>query len=105
MRIFKRSRAYDKSLTTHSSSQKDVCIFHKTKERNDKKMTTSKKETMKNNKKSVKWKGNAKKDGLTHHPCCIITTRTKLDMTLSTNVRMKIKFQVVFCTTSAYVAL
>ena len=70
-----------------------------------KKMTTSKKETMKNNKKSVKWKGNAKKDGLTHHPCCIITTRTKLDMTLSTNVRTKIKFQVVFCTTSAYVAL
>ena len=58
---------------------------------------------MKNNKNSAKWKGNAKKDGLTHHPCCIITTRTKLDMTLSTNVR--IKFQVVFCTTSAYVAL
>ena len=87
------------------SHRKDVCIFHNTKERNYKKMTTSKKETMKNNKKSVKWKGNAKKDGLTHHPCCIITTRTKLDMTLSTNVRMKIKFQVVFCTTSAYVAL
>ena len=42
--------------------------------RNDDKKWRRAKKTMKNRKKSVKWKGNAKKDGLTHHPCCIITT-------------------------------
>ena len=80
-----------------TEAHRKMFAYSITRRNDDKKMTTSKKETMKNNKNSVKWKGNAKKDGLTHHPCCIITTRTKLDMTLSSNVR--IKFQVVFCTT------